>query len=201
MTTAQLAKRYSVPAPSERFTLVAAAFDRKDNQEVDRLLASAGRLPRSILDISPRLLGFHVLATRQRQLTLELAGLYLADRMLSFAYNPATEQKRWEELAVRVRLGAYLLQVHLQGWNQFCDKLGVPPHFSLDDNDTDAGNALLARAKEQLANTTYLIPPTEAEASELIARERLGELSSLITADLVEEGLRQEFDAFVKKLT
>jgi hypothetical protein len=149
MNTHKLAKMYDRLTARERTLLIVAASHRGDAVERERLTASAPRLTYE----APHHDAFaHALAEAadiHMMTVLDLAalvwqcwgvwGCHMESRPGRVGPDPRVEGKepgRRDALETRlhnmVRLNAYVLITHIDGWNRFCAELPVDPQGLLD---------------------------------------------------------------------
>lgn len=150
MNLSTLARNYGSLTAEERFRLILAASARADEAERDRLVKAGPRIVLSMPDHSPYAHAFSELAQRVYVELLEAAAYYLdafdrADEARAIfgddddaedkepegnADNAAAEQPTvWLRLLDLALVAGYVLGTKADGWNQFCERINVPPHL------------------------------------------------------------------------
>ena len=111
MNTDRLAKHYASLTPAERLSLIMAASARGDEQEWDRLGATAPRLGWQLPHHFGLAMAFLEVCATHRMELLNLATLYFH----SFGQAGAAGPERGAGLLDSAMLFGYLLKVHLAG--------------------------------------------------------------------------------------
>ncbi len=127
MNTQNLARNYDQFTALERFALLLSAEGRGDEQELQRLLATAPRKNYSVPHHAPLLDAFLELSKLHFMQLLETAARYLdsfppPERRQRKGTNPLDD---WDV----PMLPGYLFRTYLEGWRLFCTELQVDPEF------------------------------------------------------------------------
>src|SRR5262249_25333715 len=119
----RLATSYATLTPAERWSLIAAASARGDEQECHRLATAAPRVTYQAPHHFAVATAFRELCARHRMKVLDLAAWYL----YGYSSAQATEGEEGERLLDVSLWFGYLLKVNLDGWQLFCEGQSLDP--------------------------------------------------------------------------
>jgi hypothetical protein len=128
-TTNKLAKHYSALTRDERFSLLVGAASRRDDTEVQRLLAAAKRPLYSVPDTFGPATAFLLTGLNHRAVVLEMATYLFATIALEVQRPSKQPRGKLHNVA---RIYGYLLKTRLAGWSHYCDRRGLVPNFLED---------------------------------------------------------------------
>jgi hypothetical protein len=205
----RLEKVYATLSETQKFAVGMAAVARDDMPEVLRVLATASRKWYSLGSLVPAAWSFDAVGMRHLVERLEIALRMDAAMHVSQSwwYEPQLEGRSDEVPVGRaggrdagggpadtarhpdraVRLNAYLLLSHRDGWSEFLTRLRIDPE--LGDRLIPAGNTL--RAAEKLAGKLAM---SEAETREMVLETDPNGAGKVVTAAGVADRLQQTYE-------
>jgi hypothetical protein len=199
----RLEKVYATLSETQKFAVGMAAVARDDMPEVLRVLATASRKWYSLASLVPAAWSFDAVGLRHLTERLEIALRMDAALHVSQSWwYEALLEGRGDEVPLglpgggtadtarhpdrAVRLNAYLLLAHRDGWAEFLTRLRIEPE--LGDRLIPAGNTL--RAAEKMAGKLAM---SEAETQEMVLETDADGGGKVVTPAAVADQLESEF--------
>ena len=186
MNTNKLARHYSTLTAPERLSLMLAAATRGDDAEHTRLVDSAPRLTFRVPHTHGRAHAFMVVGAQSHMDRLNLAALFFKCSALASEAEGDLEPRLWGV----VRIYAYLMLAHAEGWKQFCDRERLDPTFCAE---AMPGGSVLEKAEAEAGALAFT-----AEEVREYARRDGRPFESLTTAESVADELHAIYTLWAK---